>query len=78
MIFAESLSVVIYIGCYFTGYLEQGLMVKDPKMLRRHYLKSVSWRYDLISSIPTDIAYYWWIPGTCDHVSINTSNTLRV
>ncbi|XP_026737524.1 cyclic nucleotide-gated cation channel subunit A-like isoform X3 [Trichoplusia ni] len=49
------------------GYLEQGLMVKDPKMLRRHYLKSVSWRYDLISSIPTDIAYYWWIPGTCDH-----------
>ncbi|XP_026737455.1 cyclic nucleotide-gated cation channel subunit A-like isoform X2 [Trichoplusia ni] len=54
------------------GYLEQGLMVKDPKMLRRHYLKSVSWRYDLISSIPTDIAYYWWIPGTCDHVSINT------
>ncbi|CAH1647530.1 unnamed protein product [Spodoptera littoralis] len=48
------------------GYLEQGLMVKDPKMLRKHYLKSVSWRYDLISLLPTDLAYYWWIPGTCD------------
>ncbi|CAH0703341.1 unnamed protein product [Spodoptera exigua] len=50
------------------GYLEQGLMVKDPKMLRKHYLKSVSWRYDLISLLPTDLAYYWWIPGTCDAV----------
>ncbi|XP_049886204.1 cyclic nucleotide-gated cation channel subunit A-like isoform X2 [Pectinophora gossypiella] len=49
------------------GYLEQGLMVKDSKMLRRHYLKSDSWRYDLISLIPTDIAYYWWRPGSCDY-----------
>ncbi|XP_028164639.1 cyclic nucleotide-gated cation channel subunit A-like, partial [Ostrinia furnacalis] len=48
------------------GYLEQGLMVKDSKMLRRHYLKSDSWRYDLISLLPTDIAYYWWRPGSCD------------
>ncbi|CAH0402136.1 unnamed protein product [Chilo suppressalis] len=50
------------------GYLEQGLMVKDSKMLRRHYLKSDSWRYDLISLLPTDIAYYWWQPGSCDSV----------
>ncbi|KPI96227.1 Cyclic nucleotide-gated cation channel [Papilio xuthus] len=49
------------------GYLEQGLMVKDSAMLRKHYLKSDSWRYDLISLIPTDIAYYWWKPGTCDY-----------
>lgn len=49
----------------FTGYLEQGLMVKDSKMLRKQYLKSASWRYDFISLIPTDIAYYWWRPGTC-------------
>ncbi|CAG5039072.1 unnamed protein product [Parnassius apollo] len=49
------------------GYLEQGLMVKDSKMLRRHYLKSDSWRYDLISLLPTDVAYYWWKPGSCDY-----------
>ncbi|KAJ2954215.1 hypothetical protein O0L34_g2455 [Tuta absoluta] len=48
------------------GYLEQGLMVKDSKMLRRHYLKTDSWRYDLISLLPTDIAYFWWRPGSCD------------
>ncbi|PZC75998.1 hypothetical protein B5X24_HaOG205249 [Helicoverpa armigera] len=50
------------------GYLEQGLMVKDPKMLRLNYLKSVSWRYDLISLLPTDIAYQWWTPGSCHAV----------
>ncbi|KAI8431041.1 hypothetical protein MSG28_001112 [Choristoneura fumiferana] len=41
-------------------------MVKDSTMLRKHYLKSDSWRYDLISVLPTDIAYYWWRPGTCN------------
>lgn len=67
-----STSIIIIIKLLFIvpGYLEQGLMVKDPKMLRKHYLKSVSWRYDLISLLPTDIAYYWWIPGSCDDVSI--------
>ncbi|CAB3226040.1 unnamed protein product [Arctia plantaginis] len=48
------------------GYLEQGLMVKDPKMLRKHYFKSVSYGYDVMSLLPTDIAYYWWRPGSCD------------
>ncbi|XP_012548956.1 cyclic nucleotide-gated cation channel subunit A isoform X2 [Bombyx mori] len=52
------------------GYLEQGLMVKDAKMLRHHYLKSSSWKYDLLSLIPTDIAYYWWPPGSCDHMHL--------
>lgn len=45
-------------------------MVKDPKMLRKHYFKSVSYGYDVISLLPTDIAYYWWRPGSCDAVSI--------
>ncbi|XP_053624098.1 cyclic nucleotide-gated cation channel subunit A-like isoform X4 [Plodia interpunctella] len=49
------------------GYLEQGLMVKDSKKLRQHYLESDSWRYDVISMLPTDIAYYWWKPGSCDY-----------
>ncbi|XP_068620013.1 cyclic nucleotide-gated cation channel subunit A-like [Battus philenor] len=49
------------------GYLDQGLMVKDSAMLRRHYLSSDSWRYDVISLLPTDIAYYWWSPGSCDY-----------
>lgn len=44
-------------------------MVKDSSLLRQHYLKTKAWRYDLASLIPTDIAYYWWRPGTCDDVS---------
>ncbi|XP_069364767.1 cyclic nucleotide-gated cation channel subunit A-like [Maniola hyperantus] len=47
------------------GYLEQGLMVRDSEMLREHYLSTDSWRYDVISLLPTDIAYYWWTPGSC-------------
>ncbi|CAH2104001.1 unnamed protein product [Euphydryas editha] len=49
------------------GYLEQGLMVKDSTMLRRNYLNSDAWRFDLISLLPTDITYYWWTPGSCDY-----------
>lgn len=44
-------------------------MVKEAKMLRLHYIKSDAWHYDLISLIPTDLAYYWWIPGSCSAVS---------
>ncbi|XP_063634493.1 cyclic nucleotide-gated cation channel subunit A-like [Cydia splendana] len=49
------------------GYLEHGLMVKEATRLRKHYLKTDSWRYDLISLLPTDIAYYWWKPQSCDY-----------
>lgn len=42
-------------------------------MLRKHYLKTKAWRYDLASLLPTDIAYYWWKPGTCDHVGTSLS-----
>ncbi|XP_045458562.1 cyclic nucleotide-gated cation channel subunit A-like [Melitaea cinxia] len=46
-------------------YLEQGLMVKDSSMLRRNYISSGAWRYDVLSLLPTDIAYIWWKPGSC-------------
>uniref|UniRef100_A0A8C9S2Q6 Cyclic nucleotide gated channel subunit alpha 1 n=1 Tax=Scleropages formosus TaxID=113540 RepID=A0A8C9S2Q6_SCLFO len=40
-----------------TGYLEQGLLVKDEKKLRDRYVTSVQFKLDLISMIPTDIFY---------------------
>ncbi|XP_041986288.1 cyclic nucleotide-gated cation channel subunit A-like [Aricia agestis] len=49
------------------GYLEQGLMVKDSHMLRAHYFRSDHWHYDLLSLLPTDLAYYWWTPGSCSY-----------
>ncbi|VVC99787.1 unnamed protein product [Leptidea sinapis] len=48
------------------GYLEQGIMVQDPKLLRQNYMKSEAWPYDFLSLLPTDLAYYWWRPGSCD------------
>ncbi|KAL0970528.1 hypothetical protein UPYG_G00243280 [Umbra pygmaea] len=40
-----------------TGYLEQGLLVKDEKKLRDCYTKSLQFKLDLVSMIPTDVLY---------------------
>lgn len=40
-----------------TGYLEQGILVKNTKKLTRHYLTSFAFKIDLISVLPTDFAY---------------------
>uniref|UniRef100_A0A8B9GVB7 Cyclic nucleotide gated channel subunit alpha 1b n=1 Tax=Astyanax mexicanus TaxID=7994 RepID=A0A8B9GVB7_ASTMX len=40
-----------------TGYLEQGLLVKDEKKLRERYMVSLQFKLDLISMIPTDLLY---------------------
>nr|CAD7427966.1 unnamed protein product [Timema monikensis] len=47
------------------GYLEQGLMEKDARKLRQHYLSSNKWRTDVLSLLPTDLAYLWWPPYQC-------------
>ncbi|XP_048826467.1 cyclic nucleotide-gated channel rod photoreceptor subunit alpha isoform X1 [Brienomyrus brachyistius] len=41
-----------------TGYLEQGLLVKDEMKLRQRYMESLQFKLDLISMIPTDILYF--------------------
>uniref|UniRef100_A0A8C6WF27 Cyclic nucleotide gated channel subunit alpha 3 n=1 Tax=Neogobius melanostomus TaxID=47308 RepID=A0A8C6WF27_9GOBI len=40
-----------------TGFLEQGLLVKDPKVLKEKYTKTRQFRLDVISIIPTDIVF---------------------
>ncbi|XP_061816472.2 cyclic nucleotide-gated channel rod photoreceptor subunit alpha [Nerophis lumbriciformis] len=40
-----------------TGYLEQGLLVKDEQKLRERYSKSFQFKLDLLSMIPTDVLY---------------------
>ena len=37
----------------FTGYLEQGLMVKDPQKLRKNYFNSKYVIFDVLSILPT-------------------------
>ncbi|CAH0545860.1 unnamed protein product [Brassicogethes aeneus] len=44
------------------GYLEQGLLVTDARKLRQHYLQAKTWRTDILSVLPTDLAYIWWAP----------------
>ena len=40
-------------------------MVRNIHKLRLHYFKSKNWIFDLISLLPTDIAYFWWHPSQC-------------
>ncbi|XP_056459786.1 cyclic nucleotide-gated cation channel alpha-3 [Gadus chalcogrammus] len=40
-----------------TGYLEQGLLVKDSKKLRDKYKTTSQFKYDMISMIPTDLLF---------------------
>lgn len=47
-----------------TGYLEQGILVRNAKKLVRHYIKSYAFKLDLISVVPTDIAYAF-MPTRC-------------
>ncbi|VFV42793.1 cyclic nucleotide-gated cation [Lynx pardinus] len=41
-----------------TGFLEQGLMVKDAQRLWKHYTKTVHFKLDMLSLVPTDLAYF--------------------
>ena len=40
------------------GYLEQGLLVKDAKLLRKNYLKNSNYIMDILCIFPTDFAYF--------------------
>nr|XP_054594727.1 cGMP-gated cation channel alpha-1 [Nothobranchius furzeri]XP_054594728.1 cGMP-gated cation channel alpha-1 [Nothobranchius furzeri] len=40
-----------------TGYLEQGLLVKDELKLQERYMNTSQFKLDLISMIPTDVLY---------------------
>lgn len=61
-----------------TGYLDQGLMVRDCKRLRQNYFKSASWRTDILSCLPTDIFYFFWPPGHCHAEKLPCPVVLRL
>lgn len=47
-----------------TGYLEQGILVRDTRKLTAHYLSSCAFKLDVISLLPTDLAYLY-LPDKC-------------
>ncbi|KAI5125273.1 Cyclic Nucleotide-Gated Cation Channel Alpha-3 [Manis pentadactyla] len=41
-----------------TGFLEQGLMVRDTQRLWKHYRETLHFKLDVLSLVPTDLAYF--------------------
>ncbi|XP_036970000.1 cyclic nucleotide gated channel subunit alpha 1a [Acanthopagrus latus] len=72
-------SDLIYLADMFfrtrTGYLEQGLLVKDEKLLRDRYVSSFQFRLDFISMLPTDILYLYY---GLDYPEIRLNKLLRI
>ncbi|RXN08499.1 cyclic nucleotide-gated channel rod photoreceptor subunit alpha-like protein [Labeo rohita] len=58
-----------------TGYLEQGLLVKDEKKLRDRYVQSLQFRLDLASMVPTDVFYLYF---GLNYPEIRMNKLLRV
>ncbi|XP_021143349.1 cyclic nucleotide-gated cation channel alpha-3 isoform X2 [Columba livia] len=60
-LFLDYGSDIIYVLDMFvrfrTGFLEQGLLVQDEKKLRDHYTKMLQFKLDVLSLVPTDLAY---------------------
>ncbi|NWW27069.1 CNG3 protein, partial [Falcunculus frontatus] len=58
----DYVSDAIYVADMFvqtrTGYLEQGLLVKEERKLREKYKKSFQFKLDFLSIIPTDLLYF--------------------
>nr|XP_039268986.1 cyclic nucleotide-gated olfactory channel-like isoform X1 [Styela clava] len=40
-----------------TGFLEQGMLVQDTERLKQRYKKSLQFKFDVVSILPTDILY---------------------
>ena len=57
----DYLSDALYLADMFiasrTGYLRQGILVRDARLLTAHYVRSVAFKLDVLSLLPTDLAY---------------------
>ncbi|KAK2513678.1 hypothetical protein Q9233_015354, partial [Columba guinea] len=58
----DYISDAVYVADMFvrtrTGYLEQGLLVKEEEKLREKYKTSFQFKLDFLSIIPTDLLYF--------------------
>uniref|UniRef100_A0A3P8VKD8 Cyclic nucleotide gated channel subunit alpha 1a n=1 Tax=Cynoglossus semilaevis TaxID=244447 RepID=A0A3P8VKD8_CYNSE len=77
--FLDYVSDLVYVADMYvrtrTGYLEQGLLVKDEKLLWDSYINSFQFRLDAVSMLPTDIFYL--ILGL-DYPEIRVNKLLRI
>ncbi|XP_062909000.1 cyclic nucleotide-gated cation channel alpha-3 [Mobula hypostoma] len=54
---SDAIYIMDSIVRFRTGFLEQGLLVKDAKKLRDNYMKMHQFKLDTLSLLPTDLAY---------------------
>ena len=47
-----------HLSFVYSGYLEQGLIVRDITKLSKHYVQSRAFVLDIISLLPTDFLYF--------------------
>ncbi|XP_045115050.1 cyclic nucleotide-gated cation channel beta-1-like isoform X2 [Portunus trituberculatus] len=64
---ADCLADLIYIGdiVVFKSrvmYLDNGFWISSSSLMRRHYLKTVKFRYDLVSLLPLELLYFKFGP----------------
>lgn len=51
--------------------------MRDAAKLRTHYFSTKSWRLDIVSILPTDLAYVWWSPNACQRI-VPCSQIVRI
>ncbi|XP_054887983.1 cyclic nucleotide-gated cation channel alpha-4 [Poeciliopsis prolifica] len=53
LMYAADMTVTLH-----TGFLDQGILIKDLTRLRKRYLRSKHFMWDLVSLLPTDFLYF--------------------
>ncbi|XP_056411897.1 cyclic nucleotide-gated cation channel alpha-3 isoform X6 [Hyla sarda] len=55
---ADAVYIMDTLVRFRTGFLEQGLLVKEAKKLKEYYTKTLQFKLDMLSLLPTDVAYF--------------------
>ncbi|XP_070684018.1 cyclic nucleotide gated channel subunit alpha 1a [Pempheris klunzingeri] len=78
-VFLDYSSDIIYVADMVfrtrTGYLEQGLLIKDKQLLQDRYTSSFQFRLDVVSMLPTDFLYLYF---GLDYPEIRLNKLLRI
>ncbi|NXX41238.1 CNG3 protein, partial [Tricholaema leucomelas] len=67
--------LLIPLPIYVSGYLEQGLLVKEQQKLKEKYKTSFQFKLDFLSIIPTDLLYF---KVGLNYPELRTNRLLRV
>ncbi|KAG9510731.1 Cyclic nucleotide-gated cation channel subunit A, partial [Fragariocoptes setiger] len=60
-----------------TGYLEQGILVRDTRKLFHNYVRSYAFKLDILSILPTDLLY-WSLPAKCQPQRVPCAIVVRL